>query len=75
MACVSGAAKTIPRGGVFRFEGHAAFHLIDPTTMDPIISHPDSDRLKYENRRGDETYQEQRSPCARDIQTESSCPS
>ena len=54
--------QDIPRGGVFRFEGHAAFHLIDPITMDPIISHPDSDRLKYENCRYNETHQEQRAP-------------
>ena len=60
--CLSSAAKTIPRGGVFRLEGHAAFHLIDPITMDPIISHPDSDRLKYENCRYNETHQEQRAP-------------
>ena len=39
----------------FRVEGHAALNLIDPITMDPIISYPDSDRLKYENCRYNET--------------------
>ena len=60
--CLSSAAKTIPCGGVFRFEGHAAFHLIDPIAMDPVVSYPDSNRLKYENRRHNETAKQQRSP-------------
>ncbi|MGB0002154.1 MAG: hypothetical protein WBQ04_18710, partial [Candidatus Acidiferrales bacterium] len=60
--CLSSAAKTIPREGVFRFEGHAAFHLSDPITVDPIISHPDSGRLKYENCRHNATHQEQGAP-------------
>jgi hypothetical protein len=59
---LSGAAKTIPCGSVFRFEGHAALHLIDPIAMNAIIGDPDSNRLKYENRSGDETYQQHRLP-------------
>ena len=32
------------------------FHLIDPIAMDPIVSYPESNRLKYENCRYNETH-------------------
>jgi hypothetical protein len=44
-----GAAEAIPRGGIFRFEGRTAFHLVDAIAVDAIIGDPDSNRLKCED--------------------------
>ena len=38
------------------------FHLIDPIAISAVVSYPDSDRLKCENCRYNETHREQRAP-------------
>jgi hypothetical protein len=58
----SSASKVIPCGGIFRFKGHPAFHLIDPIRLDAAISYPNPNRLESNDRRGRETNQQKSFP-------------